>query len=160
MGEKEESASLEKETTSAATATRKVTSPRSAPSPRRNVPRDAPDSPVPPLERPAETATRKVTSPETAPPPRRRDPPVSRERPESPDLATTAVRKDISPETAPKPRRNPRPERKVKTRELPVRKLTIPAMEPNAPETASSSRCRTISLPYDLPNEILKAIIT
>jgi len=35
-----------------------------------------------------------------------------------------------------------------------------PVMEPNAPETASSSRCRTISLPYDLPNEILKAIIT
>jgi len=44
--------------------------------------------------------------------------------------------------------------------EVPVEPEEVLVLKVNAPKEASSSKLRTISLPYDLPNEILKAVIT
>jgi hypothetical protein len=144
----------ERETTSAVTATPKVTSPETAPSPRRRehpereekvVPEEAEVETANPEKREttnAETVKEKVTSLEIAPSPRRSAP----RDPSAPSLpvpplvrpAETATRKVTSPEIAPPPRRREHPV-KIDPPESPGHATTA-VKKDISPETAPKPR--------------------
>lgn len=150
--EMEKSVPPELMTVNAETAKEKVTSLRTAPSPRKSAPPERnvkvaeaeveTASPEKKVTTSAVTATRKVTSPEIAPNPRRREPrdldATSLPVPPLVRPAETATRKVTLPETAPLPRR----------RELPVSKdppespghATTAVKKDISPETAPKPR--------------------
>jgi len=173
--EMEKSVPPELMTVNAETAKEKVTSLRTAPSPRKSVPPERnvrvaeaeveTASPEKKEITSAATATRKVTSPEIAPSPRRSVPPERNVRVAEAEVETaspekkattnavTATRKVTSPEIAPNPRK--REPRDLDATSLPVPPLVRPAetamRKVTLPETAPLPRRRELPVSKDPP---------